>query len=201
MSVDVLQAVWHAWARRTTALTAAQWRTPTRLPGWAVQDLVAHAAPDQGVLEFLHGPSVPDPEVTTGAEMIRRLHAPAGATHTLADDIAEQARRAAQVGPESLAAHFARTGPRVIAELRAHDRTTGLAYPHLGSASYGAIAETATVEATVHYLDLIAAVGGPPPPDIALRATASTLSAVADPVGFIEAATGRSTVAVFPVMR
>lgn len=201
MDVEVLHAVWHSWASRTAALSAAQWRIPTRLPGWSVQDLVAHAAPDQVVLEFLRGASIPDPEVTTGAEMIRRFNAPGGGAHNLADDIAEQARRAAAAGPESLCSHFADTGPRVIAELRAHDHTTGLAHPHLGSVSYGAIAETAMVEATVHYLDLIAAVGGPRPPESALRATAATLSAVADPVDFIEAATGRGTAAIFPVMR
>ncbi|MFJ2865632.1 hypothetical protein [Kitasatospora sp. NPDC087314] len=44
-------------------------------------------------------------------------------------------------------------------------------------------------------LDLIAAVGGPPPADGAL------LVEVADPVAFIEAAAGRGTEAVLPVIR
>ncbi|MCM6776016.1 maleylpyruvate isomerase N-terminal domain-containing protein [Nocardia sp. CDC159] len=203
MDGTVLAEVFAAWAARVRALTEAEWSTPTRLPGWTVQDLVAHMAPDKRVLELLRGPRVDSPAITSGAQMLRIYNMPGGVAHTAADQNAELAREAASAGPEALVAFFIDDGPEVIAEFRNADPNIGVAHPHpaLGTVSFGTLIEVMIVEATVHMLDLMAAVGGDPIPAAALRRTAEILSAVPDPVEFIEAASGRSTATVLPVMR
>jgi len=50
-------------------------------------------------------------------------------------------------------------------------------------------------------LDVIDVIGGPAPDDAALERTRDLLAAVADPLAFVEAASGRSTRTVLPVMR
>lgn len=58
------------------------------------------------------------------------------------------------------------------------------------------------MEATVHQLDLIAAIGGDPPPCRTLTSVRDLLARVADPTALIEAATGRIPPgAVLPVVR
>lgn len=54
------------------------------------------------------------------------------------------------------------------------------------------------LEATVHLLDLQRALGVPP---AGLEHTVGLLAEMTPPVGFIELATGRSEVEVFPVLR
>ncbi|NKY52431.1 maleylpyruvate isomerase N-terminal domain-containing protein [Nocardia vermiculata] len=201
MDFDLLDDMWRCWGTRTATLTEQEWQTPTRLSGWVVQDLVAHVAPNQAVLDFLRRDPVQNPKVTSGAEMLRRFNAPGGAAIGLAEEIADQARAAATAGPEKLCAQFTEFAPQLVETLRSQDSSAGLDYPLLRSATFGAIGETSLIEATVHYLDLIDAVGGPPPPPAALRATATILAAVADPTEFIEAATGRTDSPLFPVMR
>ncbi|NKW70147.1 hypothetical protein GS943_17265 [Rhodococcus hoagii] len=57
------------------------------------------------------------------------------------------------------------------------------------------------MEATVHWLDVIDAVGGDEPEPMALERARDVLAAVPDPLAFVEAATGRSGDPVLPVMR
>ncbi|MBF6327597.1 maleylpyruvate isomerase N-terminal domain-containing protein [Nocardia transvalensis] len=203
MDISALDEVFGVWCARVVALTPEEWVAPTRLPGWTVQDLVAHMAPDKRVMEFLRGPRVEEPTVTSGAQMLRIYNQPGGIAHTMADTAAELAREAATIGADTLIRHFLDDGPDLLAEFRSADPAVGLPYPHaeLGTVSFRAVAEVLLVEATVHLLDLIAAVGGDRPPADALRRTAEILSAVPDPVAFIESATGRSSAAVLPVMR
>ena len=40
--VDLLEAVWASYADACTGLTEEQWKAPTDLPGWSVQDNVVH---------------------------------------------------------------------------------------------------------------------------------------------------------------
>jgi hypothetical protein len=57
------------------------------------------------------------------------------------------------------------------------------------------------MEATVHLLDLQRALGRPPDvPADGLAHTTAVLAAMAPPVDFIEAATGRTTADLFPVL-
>ena len=58
------------------------------------------------------------------------------------------------------------------------------------------------LESTVHLLDVLAALGrAPDVPATALREAAHLLAELADPVAFVEAATGRSSRSPLPVVR
>ncbi|GAA5082369.1 maleylpyruvate isomerase N-terminal domain-containing protein [Nocardia iowensis] len=203
MNTEMLEVLWRSWAERGAALTAEQWATPTRLPGWSVRALFAHVAPDVAEMDTMRDRRAEGPAmVSTGAEILRVFNSPGGLAHTAADDIAEQAAGAAEtIETETLLRRFAEDGPRALAELGDLRPDTVLPHPHLGTVTCLALVEVAIVDLTVHLLDLIAAVGGPPVPEPALRYTAQILAAVPDPIEFIEAATGRGTVAVLPVMR
>ncbi|GAA2246508.1 MULTISPECIES: maleylpyruvate isomerase N-terminal domain-containing protein [Kitasatospora] len=200
---DLLNALWQSWAERGRQLTPEDWATETRLPGWSVQALFGHVAPDPAMFAQLRdalteGPAV----VTSGAEILRIYNRPGGVAHTAAGTIEEQAREVAEaVSPEQLVRRFAVEAPEAFAELADVPPTAVVAHPILGAVTYGALGEVAVMEATVHLLDLVAAVGGPPPPAAALEATRELLAGVPDPVAFIEAATGRADGPVLPVMR
>jgi hypothetical protein len=64
------------------------------------------------------------------------------------------------------------------------------------------LTDAALMEATVHYLDLTAAVGGEPLPEAVVTHTRDLLGRVPDPTAAIEALTGRAPLdTVFPVLR
>ncbi|GAB0106643.1 maleylpyruvate isomerase N-terminal domain-containing protein [Nocardia sp. JMUB6875] len=202
MDIAVLEQVWQDWARRVPALTDDQWTAPTRLPGWRVRDLLAHVAPGPSVLDYLRGPRVAEPLVTDGPDMLRRFNLPGGAAHTMAADVAERARHEAAAGPAAVIEYFLTNGPVMLALLSEAEPAAGIAHPVLGSVSFRAVAEIGVIEATVHLLDLIAAIGGPPPPEAALRRTVEILAAVPPSTAFIEAVTGRGPAeAVVPILR
>ncbi|QBS42898.1 maleylpyruvate isomerase N-terminal domain-containing protein [Nocardia sp. CS682] len=203
MNTEMLDELWRSWAERGAVLTAEQWATPTRLPGWSVRALFAHVAPDPAIMATMRDARVTGPPAAeNGAEILRIFNAPGGLAHTAADDIAVQASETAEhIDTDALLRRFAEDGPRALAELGAIDPATVLPHPHLGAVTYQALLEVAIVDVTVHLLDLIAAIGGPPVPQATLRGVAQVLAAVPDPVDFIEAATGRSPSTVLPVMR
>ncbi|WP_233272077.1 hypothetical protein [Mycolicibacterium smegmatis] len=70
-------------------------------------------------------------------------------------------------------------------------RDTVIRYPVVGSTTLAVVAEVALMEATVHLLDLAAAVGGVEPSGAALTATRDLLVAVPDPVAIVEVLAGR----------
>ncbi|MBF9067005.1 maleylpyruvate isomerase N-terminal domain-containing protein [Streptacidiphilus fuscans] len=199
---DLLVELWHSWAERGAALEPGEWDRATRLPGWSVRALYAHVAPDPAMLAVLREAVVAGPAtVTSGSEILRIFNRPGGVAHAVADQVATQAQETAgSMTPEALVSRFAETGPAVVAELAALPPDTAVAHP-AGTVTLGALREIAVMEATVHLLDLIDAVGGPPPPAAALRATRDMLADVVDPTAFIEAAAGRTKEAVLPVMR
>jgi hypothetical protein len=95
---------------------------------------------------------------------------------------------------------FAATGPRAIAAARELGPVVvdyfGRALLRLDEA-----VSIGIVEATVHLLDLQRALGRPPAvPAEGLAHTAAVIVQMAPPVDFIEAATGRSTTDLFPVL-
>jgi hypothetical protein len=75
-------------------------------------------------------------------------------------------------------------------------------HPIVGSTTIAVLADVAMMEATVHYLDLIAAVGGPPLPSAVLAHTRALLVRIPEPAALIEVLAGRADpAAVLPVLR
>jgi uncharacterized protein (TIGR03083 family) len=202
-TTELLAEAWHSWAERGKELDGEAWARDTRLPGWTVLDLFAHVAPAAESFTQLRGAIVDGPaKMETGAAILRYFNQPGGLAHTAAGHVADVAKQtAAATDPAGLIARFEVEGPAALAGYADLSPDTVAAHPLLGSVRIGALAEVALMEATVHLLDLIAAVGGPPPADAALHATRALLAEVADPVAFIEAASGRSGAAVLPVIR
>ncbi|MEE1786050.1 maleylpyruvate isomerase N-terminal domain-containing protein [Streptomyces sp. SP17BM10] len=202
-TTEVLAEAWLSWAERGKGLDAEAWARPTRLPDWTVLDLFAHVAPTAESFGQLRAAVVDGPaEVESAAAVLRFFNQPGGLAHTAAGQVAEGAKKAAaETDPAGLIARFEVEGPAALAGYADLSPDTVAAHPILGAVRIGALAEVALMEATVHLLDLIAAVGGPPPADAALHAVRALLAEVADPVAFIEAASGRSDAAVLPVIR
>jgi uncharacterized protein (TIGR03083 family) len=201
---DLVHQLWTTWAERGAALTAAEWSTPTRLAGWSVRELYAHAAPvPDELLAFLSAGVERPAAVTAGADILRAFNRPDGLARVAAPAVADAAiRTAAAVSTADLVARFrAVTAPDFAARLRAvpPDRVVG--HPVLGSVTVAALVEVSVMEQTVHLLDLVAAVGGPPAPPAAVHRSLELVTAVADPVALLEALTGRGGTAVLPVIR
>ncbi|MEY9871422.1 uncharacterized protein (TIGR03083 family) [Streptacidiphilus sp. MAP12-33] len=199
---ELLTELWRTWAERGVALVPSEWDVATRLPGWSVQALYAHVAPDPAMFAGLRAAVAEGPAtVRSGAEILRIFNRPGGVAHAAAGAVAAQARTAAdELTPQELILRFAESGPAAVAELSELPPDTPFAHP-AGTVTLHALREVAVMEATVHLLDLIAAVGGPPPPTAALRVTRDVLADVLDPTAFIEAAAGRTQDAVLPVIR
>ncbi|MFE5586632.1 maleylpyruvate isomerase N-terminal domain-containing protein [Kitasatospora sp. NPDC056531] len=199
----MLAEAWASWAERGAALAAEDWDRPTRLPDWTVRELYAHVAPVPEMFTGLRVAVLDGPaEVTSGAGVLRAFNRPGGIAHTDAGQVADTAKQVAKAAePAALIARFGVEGPAALADLADLPPSTVVAHPLLGSATVGALGEVALMEATVHLLDLIAAVGGPTPAERALDFTRDLLAEVADPVAFIEAAAGRSSAPVLPVIR
>ncbi|QBJ97897.1 hypothetical protein ERC79_19565 [Rhodococcus sp. ABRD24] len=199
---DLLIRLWRSWAKRARELTDEQWMTETRLPGWTVRDLYVHVTPDV-MIAMLAQPAVDGvAEVTSAAEMLRVFNAETVAAETLHAQLAELVREAAvDVSRESLIERFDVELPDAFERLTGLSRDTVIAHPILGSVALGAFMDMAILEATVHLLDVVDAVGGSAPESEALERTRDVLAAVPDPRAFIEAASGRSKAQVLPVMR
>ncbi|MGH3935553.1 MAG: maleylpyruvate isomerase N-terminal domain-containing protein [Pseudonocardiaceae bacterium] len=205
---DDLEAAWRAWAVTVADLSVQDWARPTRLPGWTVADLVAHHAPFPGLL---HGfaqavPTQGPPTHADAAELIAAFNRPRGIAHTMAEQIADWAvQLAAQADRAQLIAPFARMAPTAVAAARRTDCHQLVDYVGVAVVPFGEAARIFLVEAVVHYLDLADALALPRAREQvgsgALRRVAGLLAAVADPVEFIETATGRRGLPVLPVLR
>ncbi|WP_051711458.1 maleylpyruvate isomerase N-terminal domain-containing protein [Streptomyces sp. NRRL S-350] len=162
----MLAEAWTSWAERGAALSAEDWDRPTRLPEWTVRALYAHVAPVPEMFTGLRTAVLDAPaELSTGAGILRAFNRPGGLAHTAAGQIADAAKQTAEVtDPAVLIARFGVEGPQALAALDDLPPATTVAHPLLGAVTVGALGEVALMEATVHLLDLVAAVGGPPPP-------------------------------------
>ncbi|MEU6974272.1 maleylpyruvate isomerase N-terminal domain-containing protein [Kitasatospora aureofaciens] len=200
---ELLAEVWMSWAERGATLSAEDWDRPTRLSEWTVRDLYAHVAPAPGQFSELRESVVEGPAALTGgAEILRVFNQPGGLAHTAAGQIAEMAKEAAKATePAVLIARFGTEGPAALAGIADLAPDTVVAHQLLGKVTVGALGELALMEATVHLLDLIAAVGGPAPAEGALHFTRGLLAEAADAVAFIEAAAGRGSEPVLPIIR
>jgi len=200
---DTLGALWRAWSAVLDGLSAEAWRRPTRLEGWDVAALVAHhslypGAVTKWVQRRVDGP----PTIASAAALLRRFNQPRGAATTLAPKVADQARAVATGTPTpELARRFRDEGPTAIVVVRAAGPIVIDFFGH-GTIDVGEALTVAALEATVHLLDLHDALGrAPQVPERGLATSAALLARVADPVTFIEAATGRTSLNPLPLVR
>jgi uncharacterized protein (TIGR03083 family) len=197
-----LDALWSVWAATGKGLSEADWAAPTRLDGWDLRALWAHSAGWPFGFSILVG-RVTDawPTHETAAELLAEFNVPDGIANTGRDQVASSGRDdAAKYSADQLVDVFATTGPAAIAVARELGDVTvdyfGRAVLPLREAVGIGI-----VEATVHLLDVQRALGqSPEVPAEGLACTAALLAAIAPPIDFIEAATGRASTDLFPVL-
>jgi uncharacterized protein (TIGR03083 family) len=199
--IEALEAVWRRWAEVGGGLTDTEWSRPSRCAGWDVAALFAHVGVfPQAVLD---PPEADGGESVSAVDILRGFNAPSGVAHTMAAQVADHAvALAAQVGPPGLVAFFAEAGPPGIAALRDRPADGLLLWPTSGVTTWAEATRIVLLESTVHLLDVLDALDrAPDVPAAALRATAHLLAELADPVAFVEAATGRSSSSPLPVLR
>jgi uncharacterized protein (TIGR03083 family) len=201
--LTTLGLLWAAWDRQGRTLAAEQWDRPTRLGDWTVRMLYAHAAGwPLGFSRLVGQVRETEPTHATAAALLGAFNRPGGIASGQADRVAAAAREdAATSTPAAMVEQFAVTGPRAIATAR---RLGPVVVDYFGRAMLP-LEEAASIgilEATVHLLDLQRALGAPPDvPAAGVEHTVGLLAEMAPPVDFIELATGRSSVALFPVLR
>lgn len=206
MSIDdrltTLDHLWSVWAGAGKGLTGADWQRPTRLDGWDLRALWAHSAGWPFGFSILVG-RVTDAPTThdTAAELLAEFNVPDGIANTTRDRVADSGREdAAKYTDEQLVDQFATTGPQAIAAARG---LGDVSVDYFGRAvlPLSEAVSIGIVEATVHLLDLQRALGQEPDvPAGGLAHTAEVLARIAPPVDFIEAATGRASTDLFPVL-
>lgn len=203
--VAALDAVWNCWAEVGGELAEEQWSTATRCPGWDVAALFAHVGMfPRALVDPPAGHEGSNDGAVTAVDILRGFNAPGGAAHATAAQVAEVAvATAAQLGPRALVALFAEDGPRAIDALRGREPTSLVSWPATGRMTTWVEAlRIVLMESVVHLLDVLHGLGRDPcVPAPSLRETAHLLAEVAEPVAFIEAATGRSANCPLPVLR
>jgi uncharacterized protein (TIGR03083 family) len=200
--LEALAAVWEQWAEVGSALTDVELSTPSRCAGWDVAALFAHVGMfPQAVLD---PPQAAAGAPVTAVDILRGFNTPRGVAHTMADQVADTAVAvAAQVGRAGLVALFADTGPLGIAALSGRPADGLVPWPAAAAVTtWAEAARIVLLESTVHLLDVLDGLGRAPDlPADALCETAHLLADLADPVAFVEAATGRSATSPLPVLR
>lgn len=198
-----LRQAWRVWAIAGGSMTRAEWDLPTRLPGWDVATLYAHASAWPVMFDRLA--SAPDAGPVTwpdASSLLAVFNQPGGQAESAAQQVSDRARRdVALHSRETLVDRFAGTGPRAVT--KAVERGDAVVdYLDAGGIQLEDAAGIGLLEAVVHWLDLQAATGATGEmARTSLRRVTAVLSAIPDPAVFIEAATGRTTTAVLPVLR
>jgi uncharacterized protein (TIGR03083 family) len=201
--LTTLGLLWAAWDHQGRGLSADQWQRPTRLGDWTVRMLYAHAASwPVGFAHLVGQVRQVAPTHASAAELLSEFNRPGGIATSQAGRVAVGAREdAATYTPAQMIEPFSETGPQAITTAR---QLGSVVVDYFGRAML-ALAEAVSIgilEATVHLLDLQHALELPPDVPLAgLEHTVGLLAALAPPVDFIELATGRSQVEVFPVLR
>ena len=201
--LTTLGLLWAAWEHQGRELSADQWQRPTRLGDWTVRMLYAHAAGwPVGFAHLVGQVRQVAPTHASAAELLGEFNRPGGIATSQADRVAAAAREdAAAYTPAQLIEPFSETGPQAIATAR---RLGSVMVDYFGRAMLP-LAEAVSIgilEATVHLLDLQRALELPPDvPPAGLEHTVGLLAEMTPPVDFIELATGRSQVGLFPVLR
>ncbi|WP_188990872.1 maleylpyruvate isomerase N-terminal domain-containing protein [Saccharopolyspora thermophila] len=207
MIIDALEQSWRAWADLGGSLDESGWQRPTRLPGWTVKDVYAHCSGFPAATRAGLAAEEPDGPVThaDAAELLAFMQRPGGIAHEAADQLRDEAVRQATATPaEQLVAQFAEVAPGLIASLRNANLDRRVDYGGFAVVTAAEALRIFTMEAVVHYFDMATALDLAVPGPMAgapLRATVRLLADTADPVAFVDAATGRGTPSVFPVLR
>jgi uncharacterized protein (TIGR03083 family) len=201
--LTTLGLLWAAREQQGQALSPEQWQQPTRLGDWTVRMLYAHAAGWPFGFSRLVG-RVREVAAThaSAAALLGEFNRPGGIATSQADHVAAAAREdAATYTPAQMIEQFAVTGPQAITTAR---QLGPVVVDYFGRAMLP-LTEAVSIgilEATVHLLDLQRALGVPPDvPPAGLQHTVGLLAEMTPPVDFIELATGRSEVELFPVLR
>jgi uncharacterized protein (TIGR03083 family) len=201
--LTTLGLLWAAWEQQGRALSAEQWQQPTRLGDWTVRMLYAHAAGwPFGFAHLVGQVREVAPTHASAAGLLGEFNQPGGIATRQADRVAAAGREdAAAYTPAQLIEQFAVTGPQAITRAR---ELGPVVVDYFGRAMLP-LAEAVSIgilEATVHLLDLQRALEVPPAvPRAGLEHTVRLLATMTPPVDFIELATGRSEVTLFPVLR
>ena len=206
MTIDddltTLDALWSVWADTGKGLTDDDWQRPTRLEGWDLRALWAHSAGWPFFFSILVGRVTDEPAThDTAAALLAEFNVPDGVANTMRDQVAASGREeAAKYTIEQLVGQFTTTGPEAIEVARG---LGDVRVDYFGRAVLP-LAEAVGIgilEATIHLLDVQRALGQEPSvPPAGLAYTASVLAGIASPIEFIEAATGRASTDLFPVL-
>lgn len=202
--VDALDATWARWARTADGLTGDGWARPSRCAGWDVAALYAHVGLFPYAVRNAPPVSAESGVPLAAAEILRGFNAADGVAHERAAEVADGAvRSATETGPGGLRRIFTHDAPHAVEVLREHDCTDRVPWPAAtGVTTWGEAVRIVLLESTVHLLDVLDALGRTPDvPASALRETAHLLVEMADPVSLVETATGRTSSALFPLLR
>ena len=194
----LLAECWQYWAERCAALSAEEWTAPTRCAPWDVTTLVDHVAPEPAALEQLGGLAITGEAAITDAAVFLREFDRSGA---IAKAILPGAPAAGVLDSVALVHRFVDGAGIVLAEPELPAATV-VDHPIVGATTVGVLTTVAIVEATVHYLDLLAAVGGEPLPPTALEYVLAVVMRMSEPAPLLEALTGRrNPLTWFPLTR
>ncbi|PKW14749.1 maleylpyruvate isomerase N-terminal domain-containing protein [Saccharopolyspora spinosa] len=207
MIIDVLDQAWRAWAELGSSLDETRWQRPTRLPSWTVKDVYAH----HSGFPAATGAALDAPETkgqvthNDAAELLAFMQQSGGVAEQTADLLRDQAtEQAAATSTGELVTQFTEVAPKVVAALRGADLNQRVDYGGVAVVPAGEALRIFVMEAVVHYFDMATALDLPVPGPMEgepLRETVHLLAATADPVAFVDAATGRGTPDIFPIMR
>ena len=202
VAATTLSDLWRNWAARIPAIRDEQWEARTRCEGWDVRALVAHVVPDPDLLAWLPRMVLDQrPAVADAIDLLRGFNQPGGVAHTMAPMVAAAATANARLlTPAQFARRFSTSAHVASAATMEPDEV--VPHPVAGSVTVSVLTEVSIVEGTIHLLDLIDAVGGPPPPLQSIAYTSAMFLRMAEPIRFLEAAAGRiDPSSVFPLVR
>ncbi|MGW3467342.1 maleylpyruvate isomerase N-terminal domain-containing protein [Saccharopolyspora sp. NPDC000995] len=207
MIIDALDQAWRAWAELGSSLDETRWRRPTRLPSWTVKDVYAHHSGfPAGTGAALDAPEA-EGQVThnDAAELLAFMQQSGGVAEQNADLLRDQAtEQAAATSTGELVAQFTEVAPKVVAALRGADLNQRVDYGGVAVVLAGEALRIFVMEAVVHYFDMATALDLPMPGPMEgepLREAVHLLAATADPIAFVDAATGRGAPGIFPIVR
>jgi uncharacterized protein (TIGR03083 family) len=202
VAATTLSELWRDWASRIPAIRDEQWETPTRCEGWNVRALVAHVVPDPDLLAWLPSTVLDQrPAVADAIDLLRGFNQRGGVAHTMAPMVAAAAiANSRLLTPARLARRFSTSAQVAAAATMEPDEV--VPHPVAGTVTVSVLTEVSIVEGTIHLLDLIDAIGGPPPPLGSIAYTSAMFLRMAEPIRFLEVAAGRADPSsIFPLVR
>lgn len=170
--IDVLEAEWRSIDELCTDLTEDEWKTPTALPGWTVQDCVSHVI---GIERMLMGD--PAPEVAT--DHLPHINDPTSASL----ETWIEARRALPGG--EVLAEYREQMARRLDDLRAKTEAEmdEPSWSPIGEVPYRVFMQVRVFDCWMHEQDIRRALGRPghlegPAVDVSLERFAAALGFV-----------------------